>query len=250
LASRAQDRAIETPDSTILHIAATGSVRSRPDRIIVTVPVGKSAATAQAARAATQAAIERLRAALVSAGIDAAAIVTKQPGGWGLVGNEALMAGADMGDNDEDAVSATQGQGVNTVADALRSLNGAGKRMANSLVEIRLTDAAQLARVTPILDDLDLPMAGLPQRSLLDDRAAKNAAVADALRKARAEADTYAQVLSLKIVRINRVSNDCSPVPNDYRAMISGWNAMWGGQDGDNVETQVTACVDFVVAPK
>lgn len=233
LAASASDSDLPGPGETAFHIAARGKALRKPNRITLNVPIQKSADTAIAARAANQAAINRLKSALTAVGVSQTAIVMKQPSGFGFVGNEALA--------DEEGGGGT----------VMHVMSPATKRTASSLVEIQLVDSAQVAKATEVLDEQDLAIVGTPRSSLVDDSEAKDAAIKDALANARRDADSYARALGLVVKRIVRVSNDCTIGSDDYRSMFTQWSAfMGGGQEGYMVETQATACIDVLAVAK
>lgn len=222
-AGQAAEPAIDAPT---LHIVATGKAVSQPDRIIVKVPIEEKAETATAARALAQAKIEKIKTALSSAGINPAVVAVRMSPAFGFLGN-----------GQDGEVDLAGGAVLHMAAQA-------SQRSASSLVEIRLAEAAQLSKVNKVLDDLNLPTLGGPTASLTNDSAARAIAIADAMRKARSEADVYAQAMGFAVVGITRVSNDCA---NDYRAIAAGWTGMFGGQQDLTVATTASACVDFML---
>jgi Protein of unknown function (DUF541) len=94
-----------------------------------------------------------------------------------------------------------------------------------------------------------------PFYSTSDPKAAHSRAIADALAKARAEADAYAAALGMRVVRIARVSSEKQGIT---------WPDLmqWFGKVDDNGSpseanfrrlagsTYAGAKVDFVIAPK
>lgn len=211
---------------TTLHIMASGMIKSRADRLLIRIPIEEKAQNAKDARAAAQAKIDRLQAALSSIGIASTSVIIRLVNNFGFLGNEA--------NGDEPAIA------------ALHLASPSIERTASSLVEITLADPGQVKKVNMVLDDLNLAMLGNPRPSLIDERAARNAAIADAIGKARAEAESYAAGLGLSVGRINHVSNDCGGGSADYKMMMAGWSAMFNGNDL-MVETTASACVDFVL---
>lgn len=231
LASACEPPVVTGPDEMVLHIEASGTTTDPADLITITVPIQTTGQTAIAARAANQAAIARFKAALKVAGIDPAAVSMKPPSSFGFIGN---MSTAE----DDGAASMTL-------------LNQAQTRSANSMFDIRLSDPSQMTKVTAVLDEQNLAMVGGPRSSLVDDRAAKDRAIANAIANVRKEAESYAKALGVTIKRIVRVSSNCNLAANDYGTMMERWANMWGGSaSGFAVVTQAVACVDAIAVSK
>jgi uncharacterized protein YggE len=220
----ADDRMIIAKEGeTILHVEAIGEVRTPADYIAISVPIQTTGVTAAAARETNQAAIVKFKAGLSTVGIAPAEIISKTPisGFWG-------NASADEG-----------GEGGIVMTTQMP------KRSANSLFEIRVHSLAQLSKVREVLDAQDLTMLGGPRPVLNDDSSAKSAAIGNAITKAKREADAYASTLGLKVVRVARAGNDCTPERNDIEAMMARWSTGIGS--GDNmVVTSSSACLDVI----
>lgn len=229
-AADAQTIGATAPGTVDLSISATGQSVKRADQVTIRVPITSSGATNAAAKAANSAAEAALINALVASGIDRRAI-TSHPGvsQFGFVGNEAYNLGA---------LEAPQAPG------------NMARKTAHSVLQIRLTDTALISRVEGVLNQQNQAMNSTPLYSLRDDRAARNAAIADALANARQEADAYATPLGLRVDRITSVSNygatRTSPDVESFMRMLAGTQE----GDPDMVTTRAEAWVNFVLVPQ
>ncbi|WP_340316705.1 SIMPL domain-containing protein [Rhizorhabdus argentea] len=186
----------------LLQIVAHGSNRSPADFVLMTVPIWVSADDATAARMSNQAKIDRLKKLLVASGVDAADLTLVKPGAarMGFIGNEQLAGG----------------EGA-----PLSMVQRLQQKTAYSALQIKLSDVSKLSRVTDILDAENEAMVADPVLRLKDDRGAKRAAIADAATRARFDADNYAAAFGLRVIRIARISDQASNVPEtNYAAMM------------------------------
>lgn len=218
---------------TVLHIVAEGRTRTRADDISIIVRVVASGDTAEAARAALAAKVDVLTKALVTAGIDRGSItVSAARLPFGFVGNEAIV--------DDEGAPPVPAQAAPR-----------GKRSSSSLIQIKLSDPARIKMVTAVLDGRDEAMSLPPALALKDDSKARRTAATEALSRARAEADSYASALGLRVAGIAQVSNfaavNVGEEPNYSQMMIL---AMQGGDPGDDVVTRVRVTMDFILAPR
>jgi uncharacterized protein YggE len=214
----------------LLQVSAMGSVHNPADDITITIPITASSNTAIAARAANQAVIDRIKRALVAKGIDpnAISLAPMNSPRIGFIGNEVDMSGFPS-------------QGVDMAQN---------RKTANSVLQVKLSNRAGIRTVRDVLDAEDQGMAGAPAFSLKDDRAAHQAAVKDAIAKARAEAESYAAALGLHVVGITRVSNQ-GPEGANPEAYLAVMRAMNGqGGESDDVVTEARVWIDFKLAPR
>jgi uncharacterized protein YggE len=233
-AASAQTPGALTPGTVELKISAAGQSVKPADYVTVYVPISTNGDTAPAARAANSAAIATLTSALVAHGVDRDAITLLPPSGrMGFVGNEAY----DLSDGPlvPQAMTATM----------------ARKKSASSIVRIRLTNITLFDRVREVLDQQNLATLGAPLYALDDDRAAKNAAVAEAIGKAKQDAEAYAVPLGLRVERITSVSNygDAASVVPDANFIMQ---MVMGTQDvaPGSVTTRVQVWVNFVLSSR
>lgn len=208
----------------LVKVSATGTSSQVPDVITITVPIRSRGATTAEAKAANATAAARLKAALDGLGAkrnDITLSPVAQP--FAFIGNEAI--GVEPAD----------------VLDGIQSAAFVG-------YEIRLADRALLPKVEAALDTLGLDHPP-PTGSLADDRAARAAAIVDAVRQARREADVYAGALDLRITRMVTVGNGCALDAG------AGW-MIWGGKlqnalkenSAEKVVTVAQACIEAVAA--
>jgi uncharacterized protein YggE len=131
------------------------------------------------------------------------------------------------------------------------------RRVATQTVMVTVSDLAKLEAVQAAIPiDEEYSYRNLqPFFSTSDPKAAHSRAIADALAKARAEADAYAAALGMRVVRIARVSSEKQGIT---------WPDLmqWFGKVDDNGSpseanfrrlagsTYAGAKVDFVIAPK
>jgi uncharacterized protein YggE len=226
-------KAALAPDEVLLQISATGSSQNRADAITMLVPIHTSGESASAARAANKAKIESLKKALVAHGVEAGTVSLIQPQmPFGFVGNAAAF---DLAEPDTSAVLAA----------------AAHKKSAESLGQISLTDPAMVGAVREVVDAEDQGMAGAPVYALKDDKAARGAANADAIARARQQAEASAAALGMQVARITRVSNYGQPVSEhaDYATVTRMMMGARGGA-GDQVVTEARVWVDFILKPR
>lgn len=217
----------------LLQISAQGSVSSAPDRITVTVLLSAAGATSSAARAAAQAKANKVTAALVAAGIPADAISQGPGTSLGF-----------MGDVQLEGLANTLPQVVTGSGTELAMT----KRSTTSLL-IRLSNVGMVARVNSVLDAQDEAMAGRPTMELLKDAPARQAAIADAIKKARADADAYATALGMQVVRFVRVSNQAANAFDSAAQMVEMFSNRRNSIE-NVVTTDAGVWIDFILAPR
>jgi len=236
--ARAAAQAVKStvPTEIELRITATGQFVSRADVVTIYVPITTQGKTSSAARAANSQAIAALTVALVSRGIGRESVTMASPGmRYGFMGN--------------------QGGASEVRADIVEETPTAEWKTAYSTVKIRLNSPALLSRVLEALDAENRAMAGTPIYSLRDERPAKNAATADALARARLEAEVYASSLGLRVDRITGVSN-YNAAPSQYGADPDTLMRIMSGEPNDNatdrggVTSNSQVWVDFILVPR
>lgn len=230
----ASAQTVSAGTSTVeLRISATGQSVQPADYVTIYVPISTSGDTVLAARAANGAAVAKLTAALMARGVERSAVTLLTSfGRLGFIGNEAY--------DPNDGSMAPQ-----TLADM------AARKSASSTIRIRLTNTSLFDSVRDVLEQQNLTPLGSPLYELNDDRAARTAAVANAIATARQDADAYAAPLGLRVVRITSVSNygDATPVIPDANFLL---RMMTGPQEptAKSVETRAQVWVNFVLAPR
>ena len=219
------------PGEVLLQLSARGSVHSPADLITINIPISASGDTAIAARAADQATLDRVKHALVAKGIDPNAITLAPMNATriGFIGNE----------GDYPAAASPEGPGA--------ALN---RKTAQAMLQVKLSDPARVQIVRDVLDSENQAMAGAPTFSLKDDRIAHRAAIADAIARARSDAEAYAAALGLHVVGIIRVSNQ-DQATQDAESYADMMRQMMGQGEGSNdVVTQARVSIDFRLAPR
>jgi uncharacterized protein YggE len=226
------------PGEVLAQSAGMGQVRSRPEIARFRLTLTARADTAVAARDACDAALRDLQAKLRSAGVPDAAITVLPPGTTqiGFIGNEAYT-------DDE----APDSSGAAVLLAMARQ-----RKMATLGVRIELTDMNRLATVRQLLVDRDDVIAQPPTLSLRDDTAARRAAVAQAIGKAKEEAEAYASALGLRVSRITRVFDPAamSEQPQAWSQMITLMNGSMNGGADNEVITEARVGLEVVLAPR
>jgi uncharacterized protein YggE len=216
----------------LLETNAVGIARSPATSARLTVTVNAEGATEAEARRAATTAVQRVTAAARGAGVPASDIdagrvaVSSDP-----YFTDSLNA---MGENISDASE------VHT---------------ASSTVNIEMRNASATPALHRALEAIENVNAGTPEYSLDDDTAARRTARAEAIRKARADAEAYAAALGLRLGRVLRVtertgldllgmalseSNTAMRTFRDYeRSMAEG-----------QVMTFVVVGVDYALVPR
>jgi len=115
-------------------------------------------------------------------------------------------------------------------------------------LQIELNDMTRLAAVRKLLSEREDVIAQPIILTLRDDSAARREAVAQAIAKARREADAYSGALGLRVARIVRVFDPAatSEQPQVWTQMI----AMMNGGTGEEVVTDARVGMDVVLAPR
>lgn len=130
-----------------------------------------------------------------------------------------------------------------------RSLGQNERAVAYSSVRIELRDPSRLVALRRNLRRLAISEVGQPEFATSDVDRARQAAKADALAKARADAQAYADRLGMRLLRIIRVSERDSDIL-DAINLIGPPRAPPRRDDDSTVETRIRVSVDFVLGPR
>lgn len=210
-----------------LVISATGSVHTPADRITLSVIVSGTGKTDAAAKADLATKLGKVRHTIVAMGVDPARIgENDQSSRLGFVGNEAYQDGDD----------------------GERPPLG---RFTSCWLRIELGTPSEYARVRKAISDQGIAITPTPFFELKDDRAAHAAAVTEAIRKARAEADLYAAAIGYHAVRIIKVEN--SLAPNEQNTTVGTMlRSMSETQMGEvqDVLTEASVTITFDMVPR
>ena len=203
-----------------LHIVASGIAHNSADLVTVPVTITTEGETSAAASTANASAVATFRRKLDAIGVRGAAVRPKVDRGPGF---------------------------------SLSGMLGGGKGLkpestSTSLV-LRLDSVASLTAVREAAHGDSSVAIGKPVLALKDDRAARAAAIGDAIRHARADAEVYAAAVGMRVAGITRVSNELRPDAQGVLSLITQIGEAMNGQD-DDVATRASAVVDFALAPR
>jgi len=221
------------PGEVLLETSVQGSVSSPATRVTVTIPFSAKGATGAEARRAVDALGARLIAAARAAGVAAEDLrISHSVGGLGFIGNEAEAAAWSV------------------------SAPGAARpesHVATAALIAILRDPALFDRLQTALEGAGADTVPSPDFDLVDDMAARRAAKAVALGKAKGEAEAYAAALGMRVSRLLRVSErpvsdmtDPADILNYMKAMRTGR----GGTDERSVKTTVRLAVDYALVAR
>jgi uncharacterized protein YggE len=213
-----------------LEVAAKGVSTFPADKATMVLNLRCSAATSAEARKLVRERADNLSRELIAAGVPSRNIAIDEPiARLGFVGNEAIQS----------------------VMDAAQQGEAKPKRSSSLAVTVTFADLALLRRVQEMLDQKDAVTLESPSYELSDNRAARRAAIADAIQKARADADAYAASLGMRVARLTRVRDqDAQASPfGDYGELFQKFAQQRNAPSG-RVETDVRISVEFALAPR
>ncbi|WP_294121266.1 SIMPL domain-containing protein [Sphingomonas sp.] len=217
-----------------IEIAATGASMAPADRATVTLNLRKSGPTNAEARANVRALADQLTTELVALGLPRQSIDLEEPTNrFGFIDNEAASA----------AILEDIGQVAPTVKRPVS---------ASASLELTITDLAFLPKLRGLIDQRDAVVMQNPAFSLINDRQNRNAAIGDAMSKARMDADAYAAALGMKVVRVigarDQAAQNTFMFP-EYDKMIERFTGLSEVKSG-LVKTSIRAIVEFALAPR
>ncbi len=217
---------------TRIQIHAKGISSDPADIATMFLNLRKSGKTTPEALAAVNALADRLTRDLVARGVPRGDISREEaPYSMGFVGNEAVP---------ED------------LPPELAEVMANPSKTATATLKLHLSDVSLLPRVRQLLAEEEALVAQSPDYSLKDDRSARDAAIADALRKARADAEAYASSLGLRVGRVVEVKDlatQSSMLDGIPAAMLKAMQRD-GADSRAIVETAVRLAVDFILLPR
>jgi uncharacterized protein YggE len=217
----------------LVQTSTLGHIVSAPDRATLSVLVSAQGPNNEVARREAQARLSRVRAAVAAAGVAPADIAAGE---------------VSIGFN----YTAMPPELVMAVAGGLLGNEAGGGVTAMATLQITIRDLGRMAAVRAALEGSGVIMAP-PAYSLADDSAARNAARAQAMQKARAEAESYAASLNMRVVRIVRITErigleGLNLILTDTQAFNRIFTRMW--RPATDVDTMVAVGVDFALAPR
>jgi hypothetical protein len=226
-------------NEVLLELGAMGSDSSPADLAEVSVTIKGRGKNEEAARAAHDAMLNRVKEAARVAGVVAADIEEGDP-------HVAPDMDSSMTDLMEPMRPLRPGQSTQATEEPFA---------ASSVVKLRVRNVDRLEALEEAVEKAGAETVGSPQYSAENTGAARQAARRKAMAQARTDAETYAAALNMRVVRILRVTERTGTdmMSMMLSEMAGGENAMSrmfeGGSDG-RVPSVVFVGVDFVLAPR
>jgi hypothetical protein len=240
----------------LLETNVLGSVSSRADYATLTVTITAGGVTEAAARAATEAKIRDARAALRALGVADAAItvrpITTSP--TPLSGFEGADMNMTMAENMAMTVE-TEVPADNTMT-SMEEIPPPPPPEASgqTQMEIVIRNVDRVPAVQQVLIGHGIyAFGGVPVYALTDAATPRRQARAQAMQKARADAEAYAASLNMRVVRIVRITERMGldmlalfvSEPNTVMRTFGG-----GVVSSPDIKTTVVVGVDFALAPR
>jgi uncharacterized protein YggE len=235
------------PGEVLLELGAIGTATVPADLATIRLTISGSGETEAAARADLETRYRRVAAAARQAGVPAAAITRAEPSQiedlrtFDVTEEPPLPDGAPV---EAGATPPTRPPGVPT-------------HFSNSAVIVRVTDLALVPAIRRALDAAaDTEFSNpTPVYSLIDSRAARQTARAQALAAVRADAEAYAASLGMRVARIVRVSERTGvgmlPLLLGESSLVrQAFGPRPGESGGRDVSVFVVVGVDFALAPR
>ncbi len=219
----------------LLEVNALAYVTSRADRATLSVVVSAEGADAPAARRATEAKLARVVAAVRAAGIAAEDIDSSR-----VTTSVAYpLVTADMAIASAAAPTASE-------AEPPRTATG------NATLTITIRNVERVEPVRDVLAANEVESYQPPDYRLVDNSAQRREARLQAMRKARADAESYAASLNMRIVRVVRVTErlglgGLGLIASEADTVGNLFSRSW--RRSPEVDTIVTVGVDFALAP-
>ena len=234
-------------NEVLLEVSASGTANSPAELATLTGMLSTRGATEAEARRARDADVRRIIAAARRAGVTASDVTIGDAEAF----DSYTMADASMEMAPVEAVEADMGATSCNV--------GCPPQMSevtlSSPVELRFRDPARVGELTQAVanEGLDISFSS-PTYSAGDQNAARRAARAEAIAAARADAESYAAALGMRVVRVVRVTERMGM---DLMSLAMGASspllAMMQQQEqaqGPDIPTFVAVGVDFALAPQ
>lgn len=227
------------PNEVLLELAAMGSDSSPADLAEIRVTLKARGKSEEAARAAYAALLNRVREAARAAGVSASEIEAGD-----------LDVGPDMEASMTDLMEPMRPLRPGQSAEATEE-----PFAATSTMKLRIRNVRRLQGLTEAIEKAGGEMIGSPQFSAEDTAAARRGARRKAIAQARVDAETYAAALSMKVVRILRVTERTGTdmmtmMLSEMAGGVSGMSEMFEGDRDGRVPALVFVGVDFVLAPR
>jgi uncharacterized protein YggE len=220
------------PGEVLLEVAATGRTVRPAERARLLVSMTGRGATPVQARAAAEAQLERAVTAARGAGVRREAIrEVRQVSPFGFAAEAPP----------EDMFRADR---------AVAAEIEPSTQWETRMIEILIADPANARRVSDALRTAGILGVSGPTYQLADDSGARGAARADALRQARAQAESFAAAANMRVARMLRIGARPG-------AEAMGWSVFAAISErptvpsgGTDVDITEHVAVDFVLAPR
>jgi hypothetical protein len=210
------------PDEVLLELQVTGISRLPGDVATVAVPVTRTGSTAAEARAALASETDRIAAAARKSGL-AAADIRVSP-------------------REDPRIAFVSEPDPLMVAEGANSLPK--RHSASAFVQITLRDLGRYESLRRSIETAQTAVP-LPVYGLADPDRGKREARADAIRRARAEAEDYAASIGMRVGRFIRVS--AHEIPDQWIIMEMMRMASPDGRPPTSVETKISLSADFAL---
>lgn len=232
------------PGQVLLELNATGSVVTRADSVTLVIRAAGEGATVQEANEAAQREAARI-AGVARANAGAGASVE--------IGTEQTLPAYEAA---EMAAMDAMNAAVAEMNEMAMDENSMGMEMPQRMhaavpVTVRLRDISRVEALRQALfSSAVTTLASEPVYALADPASAQREARTRAIAAARSEAESYANALGMRVVRIARVTERLG---FDFAAMIMGEQRMrrqFEENHSPDIETSVSIGVDFALAPR
>jgi uncharacterized protein YggE len=184
--SKTEDRRGVDREETLLQVSAIGRADTRPDEARFTAGVSTMEATAAAASASNNEAIQRVVRAVQEAGVKPDDVQTR------TVSLSRIDYGKDR-----------------------------GRYRADNMVEVRVRNVDRASQAIAAATQAGANIVSGPDLRVSDQEAANKSAYAQAYKSARARADAYAQAANLKVARVLAIREAGSEGGDYYPPPIS-----------------------------
>ena len=224
----AQEVAISlAPGEVLLKVEAEGEHLARPDVMGISAGVVTTGRTAKEALAANATVANRLLQAVRASGIEPRDVQTSQ------LTVSPQFAREERSGNDEDNVRRITGY------------------LARNRIHLRLRDLSRAPEIIDALFEAGANEVQGPSFSLQDPAPALRAARRAAVAEARAEADTYADALGMKVARVLRVSERGSfDSEKDGYIVVTGSRIPSSPLEPGELRTRVRVWIDYAMVPR
>jgi len=248
----AQSRVTTAPlaeGEVLAEVNGIGVVTTRADRATFSFAIKGTGDTDAAARADAERNVSEVRARLRALGVADADTRIDPVAAFPANDMERAMAAAQAAMDEAAAEAQRQSSDVAPPRQTTHA-----SHTASAGAEIVVRNMASVPAVQALLDQRDIQTLQGPTYALSDDGAQRRQARLQAMEKARADADTYAAALNMRVVRVVRVTErlgmEAMSMAFQERLMSSIFNPAMGRGNRSEVPTIVLVGVDYVLAPR